>query len=51
MRSRALSWCEDGIDVSEHYIAQAIKRLQVGDAGMRRMAEARKAGAEQTVML
>ena len=27
-----------GIDVSEHYIAQAIKRLQVGDAGMRRMA-------------
>jgi hypothetical protein len=32
------------------YAAWAVKRLQVGDAGMRRMAEARRAGAEQAML-
>lgn len=40
-----------GIDVSEHYIAQAIKRLTLGDKAMRRLAEARKQGAEQATLL
>lgn len=36
-----------GIDVSESYIKQAKKRLLVGDKGIRRMVEARRAGHEQ----
>ncbi len=40
-----------GIDVSERYVQQAIKRLTLGDKAMRRMAEAKRAGAEQAAML
>lgn len=36
-----------GIDVSENYIEQAKKRLLLGDKGIRRMVEARRAGHEQ----
>ena len=40
-----------GIDASEDYLRQAVTRLTVGDSGIRRMVEARRAGARQTVML
>jgi DNA modification methylase len=40
-----------GIDASEDYLKQAVTRLTVGDAGIRRMVEARRAGAEQAKML
>lgn len=36
-----------GIDASEDYLKQAVTRLQVGDSGIRRMVQARRAGAEQ----
>ena len=39
-----------GIELSEHYAAQAVKRLTLGDKAMRRLADARRAGAEQGVM-
>jgi DNA modification methylase len=40
-----------GIDASEGYLRQAVTRLTVGDSGIRRMVAARRAGAEQAVML
>jgi hypothetical protein len=36
-----------GIELSEHYAAQAVKRLTLGDKAMRRLADAKRAGAEQ----
>jgi hypothetical protein len=36
-----------GIDASEDYLKQAVTRLTVGDTGIRRMVQARRAGAEQ----
>jgi len=40
-----------GIDASEEYLQQAVTRLTVGDSGVRRMVEARRAGAEQGTLL
>ena len=40
-----------GIELSEHYAAQAVKRLTLGDAAMRRLAEAKRTGPEQGVLL
>ena len=39
-----------GIDASEDYLKQAVTRLTVGDAGIRRMVAARRQSAEQGVM-
>ncbi len=40
-----------GIDGSEEYLQQAVTRLTVGDSGVRRIVEARRAGAEQGMLL
>jgi hypothetical protein len=40
-----------GIDASEDYLRQAVTRLTVGDSGIRKIVAARRAGAEQAVML
>ena len=40
-----------GIDASEEYLKQAVTRLTVGDAGVRRMVKAARAGAKQEVLL
>lgn len=39
-----------GIDASEEYLQQAVTRLTMGDAGVRRMVAARRAGAEQGLL-
>lgn len=39
-----------GIDVSERYIAQAIKRLELGDKAMRRLGANRRDGLEQATL-
>jgi hypothetical protein len=40
-----------GIDLSEDYLKQAVTRLTVGDAGVRRMVAAERAGAKQESLL
>ena len=40
-----------GIDASEEYLKQAVTRLTVGDAGVRRIVAAERAGAKQEVLL
>lgn len=40
-----------GIDTSEEYVGHAIQRLSLGPEAMRRMAEAKRAGAEQAALL
>jgi hypothetical protein len=40
-----------GIELSEEYLEQAVTRLTVGDKGLRQMVAARRAGAEQGVLL
>ena len=40
-----------GIDASEEYLKQAVTRLTVGDAGVRLMVKAARAGAKQEVLL
>ena len=36
-----------GIDASEAYLKQAVRRLELGDSGIRRQVEARRNGHEQ----
>jgi hypothetical protein len=40
-----------GIDASREYLDQAVRRLTVGDAGVRRMVAAERAGAKQESLL
>jgi len=39
-----------GLDASQDYVKQAITRLSVGDAGVRRIVEAQRAGVEQPTL-
>jgi hypothetical protein len=40
-----------GIEISENYVKQAVTRLTVGDAGVRRIVQAKRANAEQRLLL